>query len=88
MTAIRTAESALGNGVKAPHPSELATQIVARRSLVSARRILAGEKLEDGNVTLKRPATGIDPRVWEEVRGRKTAVAIPGDIPITWEMLA
>lgn len=88
VAAIRTAESALGDGVKRPHPSELATQTVARRSLVSARRICAGEKLDDANVTLKRPASGIDPRLWEATRGRRAAQDIESDVPITWEMLA
>ena len=88
VVAIRTAEAALGNGIKQPHPSELATQRVARRSLVSSQLICAGERLDDTNVTLKRPATGIDPRLWDAVRGRRAAVDIPDDVPITWEMLA
>lgn len=88
VVAIRTAEAALGDGIKRPHPTELATQRVARRSLVSASPIHAGERLDDTNVTLKRPATGIDPRLWDAVRGRAAAVDIPDDVPITWEMLA
>ncbi len=88
VAAIRTAEAAMGNGVKQPHPSELDTLRVARRSLVAVRTIHAGEKLDERLVTLKRPATGIDPRLWEAVRGRAAAVEIPADTPITWDMLA
>ncbi len=88
ISAIRTAEAALGDGIKEPHTAELEVMKVARRSLVSARLIKAGEALSDENVTLKRPATGIDPRLWEAVRGRRAAVQIPEDVPITWEMLA
>ena len=88
VAAIRTAQVALGNGVKRPHPGELATRTVARRSLVSTRLIHAGERLDDTNVTLKRPATGIDPRLWDAVYNRTTAVDIPDDVPITWDMLA
>lgn len=87
VAAIRTARAALGDGVKKPHPSELETMKVARRSLVSTRPIKAGSKLTDEDVTLKRPATGIDPRMWETVRGRTVVVDIPEDVPITWEML-
>jgi N,N'-diacetyllegionaminate synthase len=86
--AIRIAESALGDGIKRPVASESETLIAARRSLVSARGIPAGESLDESNVTLKRPATGIDPRLWQTVRGRKAATDIPPDVPITWEMLA
>jgi N-acetylneuraminate synthase len=85
--AIRTAERALGDGLKRPVETELETMVAARRSLVSARSILAGERLDESNVTLKRPATGIDPRLWQNVRGRKAATDIPNDVPITWEML-
>lgn len=87
ISAIRTAEAALGNGIKQPHPSELDTMMVARRSLVSTRFIEAGERLDGTKVTLKRPATGIDPRLWDTVRGRITKQSIPDDVPITWEML-
>ena len=87
VTAIRTAESAMGNGVKQLLPREKNVQIAARRSLVSAQFIRSGEKLDGTNVTLKRPATGIDPRLWDIARGRTAAVDIPDDIPITWEML-
>ncbi len=84
---IRIAESALGDGIKRPHPSEIPIRTAARRSLVSARAILAGEILDYTNVTLKRPATGIDPRLWETVIGRTVRQHIDSDIPITWEML-
>lgn len=84
---IRSAEAALGDGVKRPHPDEAEIRMLSRRSLVSSRVIEAGEQLDDNNVTLKRPATGIDPRLWESVRGRTAKQSIPDDVPITWEML-
>jgi N,N'-diacetyllegionaminate synthase len=85
---VRSVEVALGDGIKRPHLSELSTQIVARRSLVTVSRIEIGEALNESNVTLKRPATGIDPRLWTYVKGLKARVTIPADVPITWEMLA
>jgi N-acetylneuraminate synthase/N,N'-diacetyllegionaminate synthase len=87
VAAIRAVESALGNGIKKPSADELKTLEVARRSLVSAREIKAGEALSDANTTLKRPATGIDPRRWKDVEGRRAAHDIAADLPITWEML-
>ncbi len=85
--AIRIAESALGDGIKRPHPTEIPIRTTARRSLVSARPIAAGEILDHTNVTLKRPATGIDPRLWDAIKGRTAKQDIAQDIPITWEML-
>lgn len=87
VAAIRNSEAALGDGRKQPSVDEFATRIAARRSLVSVRAIKAGERLGEDMVTLKRPATGIDPRLWHTVRGRVAAMDIPGDVPITWEML-
>lgn len=85
--AIRLTESALGDGIKKPIADELEMQKYSRRSLVSAKKINVGEKLNGGNVTLKRPATGIDPRSLEKALGRTAKVDIQSDIPITWEML-
>jgi N,N'-diacetyllegionaminate synthase len=84
---VRTAELCLGSGEKALAPGEAEVQRVARRSLVAARLIRAGDTLTDDNVSLKRPGTGIDPREWEVVRGRRARASIPADTPITWEML-
>jgi len=88
VSAIRTTEAALGDGIKCVHPSEMAVHAAARRSIVSRRQIPRGVPLDRTNTTLKRPATGIDPRLLDAVLGRIAAVDIPEDVPITWEMLA
>ena len=43
---------------------------VARKSLVAARPIQAGEPFTPENVTTKRPGTGLSPMCWDEVMGR------------------
>jgi len=84
---IRIAESALGDGIKRPHASEISIRTASRRSLVAARTIYAGETLDNSNVTFKRPATGIDPRLWELAQGRTVKHDIEYDLPIKWDML-
>jgi sialic acid synthase SpsE/CMP-N-acetylneuraminic acid synthetase len=84
---VHRATEALGDGEKRMQPSETATRRAARRSLVAARAIRAGERLTNRNVTIKRPATGIDPREWELVKGRVAAIDIPDDEPITRTMI-
>jgi N,N'-diacetyllegionaminate synthase len=69
--AIRNIEQALGDGIKRPSRSETKNIAVARRSLVSARAIAAGEVFSADNVAVKRPGTGISPMRWDEVMGRK-----------------
>jgi len=63
---IRTVEAALGDGAKQPAPAERANMAVARKSIVAARRIEAGETFSTENLTLKRPATGLSPiALWD-----------------------
>jgi sialic acid synthase SpsE len=88
VAAVRSAEAALGDGAKRVSAKELETRQIARRSLVSRRDIEPGQSLDDENVCLKRPATGIDPRDWRRARGRTARTRIPADTPIAWEMLA
>ena len=58
---IRAIEAALGSGVKEPVRSELKNISIARKSLVAARPIAAGEPFTTENLTAKRPASGRSP---------------------------
>ncbi|MGV1099874.1 N-acetylneuraminate synthase [Thiovibrio sp. JS02] len=68
--AIRHIETALGRKEKKPTPSELHNRAVARKSIVAAQAIRKGEILNDQNLTVKRPGTGISPMQWDQVIGR------------------
>lgn len=67
--AIRNIELALGNGIKRPSASELHNKPIARKSIVAARPIRAGETFSADNMTAKRPGTGLSPMCWDEVIG-------------------
>ena len=68
--AIRNIEKAMGDGVKQPSPSEKKNIPIARKSLVAAKTIRAGEPLTEANLTAKRPGNGISPMLWDEVLKR------------------
>ena len=68
--AIRNIEQAMGDGIKRPSPSEAKNKPIARKSLVAARSIKAGERFTPENLTAKRPGTGVSPMRWDEVMGR------------------
>lgn len=68
--AIRNIELALGDCIKRPSPSEIKNKPIARKSLVAARAIRAGEPFTQENVTAKRPGTGISPMRWDDVIGK------------------
>lgn len=68
--AIRNIELALGDGTKRPSPSESKNLPIARKSVVAARRIRAGERFAAENLAVKRPGTGVSPMRWDEVIGQ------------------
>lgn len=65
--AIRNIERAMGDGVKRLTASEAKNKPIARKSLVAAKLIRAGERFTAENVTAKRPGIGISPMRWDEV---------------------
>lgn len=71
VSAVRNVEKALGDGDKHVTDSERANKTVARKSIVAATDIKAGEVFTEVNLTVKRPGTGISPMRWPEVLGRK-----------------
>lgn len=63
---VREIEQALGDGRKAPRPSETPNIPVARKSLVAARPIARGEPLTRDALTTKRPGDGRSPfELWD-----------------------
>lgn len=70
VSAIRHVEQALGNGIKQASPSELNNRQHARKSIVAASPIKAGERFSPENCTTKRPGAGMNPMRWDDVMGR------------------
>ncbi len=87
VVAIRNTESALGDGVKRPAPCELKNMDIARKSVVATRDIAEGEKLTTDNVAIKRPGSGIPPKHFGVVLGRKARCSVARDEVLTWEKL-
>jgi len=71
VSAIRHIEQALGSGHKTVSESERKNITIARKSIVAACDIKAGEIFTEENLTVKRPGNGISPMKWEEVIGLK-----------------
>ena len=70
ISGIREVEKSLGNGLKGPRPSEIKNKAVARKSLVAAKYIKAGEVYSSGNLTIKRPGNGISPYFFWDMLGK------------------
>ena len=72
VSAIRNIEKAVGgDGTKHVSESEKKNIAIARKSIVAACDIKAGEVFTEQNLTVKRPGNGISPMRWEEFIGLK-----------------
>ena len=72
VSAIRNIEKAVGgDGTKHVSESEKKNIAIARKSIVAACDIKAGDVFTEQNLTVKRPGNGISPMRWEEVVGTK-----------------
>ena len=69
---IRNIEKAIGgSGIKSVTESERGNIVIARKSIVAACEIKAGEVFTENNITVKRPGSGISPMCWEDIVGKK-----------------
>ena len=76
---IRMVEQAMGDGVKSPTKSELRNRPIARKSLVAAEMIQAGDQYSEVNIAVKRPGTGITPMEYWEILGEQSLDSIGVD---------
>ncbi|HXH43689.1 MAG TPA: N-acetylneuraminate synthase [Bradyrhizobium sp.] len=77
VSAIRRIEQARGDGIKAPRNSEIKNIDIARKSIVAARALKAGEVLGPADLTCKRPGSGRPPIEYWSLIG--SAVTRPYD---------
>lgn len=82
VSAVRNIEQALGTGHKTISESERKNIEIARKSIVAARPIKAGELLTEENLTVKRPGNGINPMRWNEVVGTRAVQSFNEEDPI------
>lgn len=82
VNAIRNIEQALGSGHKTISASERKNIEIARKSIVAACPIKAGELLTEENLMVKRPGNGINPMRWNEVVGTRAVQNYNEEDPI------
>lgn len=85
--AVRELEQALGDGIKRPAHSECAMRLETRKSAVARVDIQPGEAITKEKIIVKRPGTGIPPKLAHLVVGRRAKCTIKADEVITWEKL-
>jgi sialic acid synthase SpsE len=84
---IRRIEALLGHGRKEPAPSEQDGQAWALKSVVAARDLAKGLKIEPGDLAAKRPGTGIPANRIEDFFGRTLNKDVTADEALSFEDL-
>lgn len=82
---IRTTEVIMGTSEKKPSESEYENREKLRKSIVSRVDIPKGTVIIEEMLDVKRPGTGLSPKYWEKVIGRRAKVDIPQDKILAWD---
>ena len=77
----------LGANKKSFLKSEIKSRRNARRSIVLNVDLIKGEKIQAKHLICKRPATGISPKYFKKVIGKKIKKNIPSDTILKWNFL-
>jgi N,N'-diacetyllegionaminate synthase len=80
---IRNVEAALGDGIKRPMPCEIANKSKMQKSLVAMRSLVAGEIVQETDLKCKRPGSGLLPRWFDKVIGKKVTRSINSNSVLT-----
>jgi sialic acid synthase SpsE len=84
---IRNIEKGLGDGKIEPRERERESIKWATKSIVAKKNIPKGKKIEEEDITFKRPGTGIKPNKYIEVIGKKSKKYIKKDKVIFENMI-
>jgi N,N'-diacetyllegionaminate synthase len=76
-----------GISKKEPQPSELTNMKSIRKCIVAASNLIEGEIITSSKLAIKRPQSGIEPKFFDEIIGKKINKNIDKDSPIQWNDL-
>jgi len=82
---VRAVETMMGSYEKVPFGPEIQNRINNRKSIVAIRDIEKGEKLTKDNIDIKRPGSGIAPKLFSELIGKSALRKINQDEVLRWE---
>lgn len=77
-----------GSGRKEPAASEATTRLNNRKSIVVNRPLKAGHVISAGDISVKRPGTGVEPKHLETLAGRRLVKDLDADAVLQWSDLA
>lgn len=87
VAAIRVAQTMRGKPGKQVLECEKEVRRISRQSVVSARNIDAGRQIQQEDLMIQRPGTGVPAGEFTKVVGRKSRRAIAAGTLLQWDML-
>jgi len=87
ISSIREMESAKGNGKKIPSVSERHNLLTNRVSIIALQNICKDEIITSDAIDIRRPGTGLAPKYFDQIIGRKAKININSGSPIVWDVL-
>lgn len=82
--AVRQFEIMSGNGIKMPVNDEVKNRKNNRKSVITTKAVKKGEIFTEENLDIKRPGTGISPRWYEEILGKRASCDMERDTLLSW----
>lgn len=82
--AVRQFEIMAGNGIKMPVNDEVKNRKNNRKSVITTKAVKKGEIFTEENLDIKRPGTGISPRWYEEILGKRASCDMERDTLLSW----
>jgi sialic acid synthase SpsE len=73
-----------GNGIKSPSKSESKNKIIARKSILLNKDLVAGTIIKKEDLEIKRPGNGISPMKINEVIGKELKTDKPNETILQW----
>jgi len=84
---VREVEQGLGTTVRVFGEKEIGQRKVHRCSIVTKRDINVGEVFTSENLTVKRPGSGIQPKNWDNILGKKAKTNISAEQLLNWNYI-
>ena len=85
---VKIVEKSLGDGIKQPSSSEIASVIRFRKTMYAKNKINKGSIINAEDIIYTAPAYGIYAKFEDIVLGKTANQDIPENTPITWDLIS
>jgi len=85
---IHEVDQMKGDGIKIPQFSEIKNRLAIRKSITAKQDLQQGKKIQENDISIKRPADGIEPKYITMILGKTVNTNIKKDSPILWSNIS